>query len=291
MGAAPGQMDLLWRDNVESLLDSSVTDVGDAPSNGDGGGGTADTANVAGSLLWQATVFGFEEVSAAAHSSTLDSALNDVLDLVWTATGGSGQPPVTLPLAPENPFADGFPQSFSLGPPSGLLWTNTPDPMGSFSGETGQTPVLADPGNNVAATGVASAGMSLAAAEDFANGAGSLLWQATLFAFEEVSAAANSSTLDSTLNQVLDVVWTATGGSGQPPVTLPHAPENPFANGFSPFLGSLLPSQLVWTPETGSHGQPAVTGVLPGPTFAAPTTLVEQAITGVTQLSTLFGRS
>src|SRR5262249_9987323 len=144
MGAAPGQMDLLWRDNDEPRLDSSMTDTGDAPSNGDGGGGsgsiswaTADTANGAGSLVGQATVFGFEEVSAAAHSSSLDSVLNHVLDLVWTATGGSGQPPITLPHVPENPFADGFPQSFSLGPPSGLMWT---DPIGSFSGETDQTP-------------------------------------------------------------------------------------------------------------------------------------------------------
>jgi hypothetical protein len=106
---------------------------------------------------------------------------------------------------------------------------------------------------------------------------GSLVWQATLFRFEEVSAIANSSTLDSTLNQILDVVWTATGGTGSPPVILPHAPTNPFLGG-SPLV-SLPSSQVVWTGQPrewfpGGTGLPPVTsdflqptGSLAGRTF------------------------
>jgi hypothetical protein len=73
----------------------------------------------------------------------------------------------------------------------------------------------------------------------------SLVWDAILSRFEEGSAIANSSTLDATLNQILDVLWTRDGGTGQPPVTLPHAPSNPLVNGFV----QLAPSDLVWTDQ------------------------------------------
>ena len=248
-------MDLWSRDSDGSLVDSSVLDAGDTLRSGDSGlesgnlswAANENSANGAGSLLWQATLFAFEEMSAAANSITLDSKLNEVLDLVWTATGGSGQPPITLPHAPENPFLNGFPQSLGLLPSSSLVWVDTSHLLGAFSGGTGQPSILADSGNNAGA-GEWNASMFGAAAAD-GNGAGSLLWQATLFGFEELSAAANSSALDSALNQALGVVWTATGGSGLPPVTLPHAPENPFVNGFV----QLTPAQLVWTdPSAGA---------------------------------------
>jgi hypothetical protein len=311
-----------------------------------------------GSLVWQATLFAFEEVSASANSSTLDSTLNQTLDAVWTATGGAGSPPVTLPQAPTNPFVDGLPP-ISL-PPSQLVWTGQPPLTGSFPDGAGQPPLTppvtgdspltgvlpasafsgwdvntnqdmlwAGPGStaatwsladNTGATGLGNASLPLSAGS-IPSDVGSLVWQATLFGFEEVSAVANSSTLDSTLNQILDVVWTATGGSGSPPVTLPQAPTNPFVDGFPPL--SLPTSQLVWTgqpPLPGAlpdgTGQPpvtppvagnsALTGVLPGSTFATlapqqlvwtgpsqgvPATLSDQPNTGLTALNTLFGRT
>ena len=210
-----------------------------------------------------------------------------------------------------------------------LLWTgNGSSPSAAW--DTGQDTLWADPGHGTAtwpladntsdtgATGLGNGSLPFNAGS-LPSDIGSLVWQTTLFAFEELSATVNSSTLDSTLNQVLDVLWTDTGGSGSPPVTLPHAPTNPFVDGFPPF--SLPPTQLVWTGQP--HGSipdgtgqtplaPPVTGNTPltgdvhGATFSTlapqqlvwtdpsqgvPTTLTDLANTGATPLNTLFGRT
>src|SRR5262249_29720338 len=65
------------------------------------------------------------------------------------------------------------------------------------------TPIwqLADNAGTAGLTGLGDG--SLPSAASIPSDVGSLLWQSTLFRFEEVSALANSSTLDSTLNQTL----------------------------------------------------------------------------------------
>lgn len=227
----------------------------------------------------------------------------------------------------------------TLGPGTGLLsgqsllWTgNGPSPSAAWDVNTSQDMLWAEPRSGAAtwqladnagdagATGVGNGSLPLTAGS-IPSDVGSLVWQAALFGFEEVSAVANSSTLDSTLNQILDVVWTAAGGAGSPPVTLPHAPTNPFVDGFP--LVSLPSSQLVWTGQPPVHGSfpdgtggppltPLVagnsplTGIQPGPTFAmlapqqlvwtdpsqgVPAALNDQPDAGLTPLHTLFGRT
>lgn len=178
-------------------------------------------------------------------------------------------------------------------------------------GASAPTWQLADNGGSAGAKGVGSDGLSFTPGI-IPSDVGSLVWQEVLFGFEEISSIVNSSTLDATLNQVLDLVWMATGGSGSPPVTLPHAPPNPFPDGFTP----LFPSQLVWTdpsPLMGSPGgsqppltgnSPQLTGVAPAPSFsalapqqlvwtdpshAAPPLLDGQQLTGVVPLNLLVG--
>ena len=97
-----------------------------------------------GSLLWEARLFRFEKVSALANSSTVDSALNQALDVMWAATGHTGAPPVTLPHAPTNPFLDG--SAVSL-PPAGLVWPGEP-PTNVVPDAAGQPPLTTPPADN-----------------------------------------------------------------------------------------------------------------------------------------------
>jgi hypothetical protein len=209
-------MNLLWRDSFGSFLDPSVPD-------GNGGAtplASWDTGPLSGqSLLW--TGNGLSPSAASdvntAHLAGFDAGTTS---LPSTGSGLSGQD---------------------------VLWAD--------SGASGTTWQLADNAGDTGAMGLATPSLPLSAGS-MPSDVGSLVWQATLFRFEEVSALANSSTLDSALNQILDIVWTATGGTGSPPVTLPDAPTNPFVDG-SPLV-FLSPSQLVWT---GGSGQPP--GVTP----------------------------
>jgi hypothetical protein len=213
------------------------------------------------------------------------------------------------------PFTGSFGQS--------LLWPGGDTSGGGLPGQDilwanpdYGTPIwqLADNAGTAGLTGLGDG--TLLSAATIPNDVGSLVWQGTLFGFEEASAFANSSAVDSTLNQILDVVWTATGGTGSPPVTLPHGPSNPFADGLPPF--TLPPSQLVWTGQPPLHGtfldstgQPPttppvggdspLTGILPGsmapqqlvwtdPSQGAPPILDGQQLTGIIP-PTLFNRS
>src|ERR1043166_6088219 len=189
-------MNLLWRDDFGSFLDSSVTDAGGSP-------------------LFAST------------------------PLLWTGNGPS-------PSAAWDTSQD-------------MLWAEPRSSAASFQ--------LADNAGDPGVTGLGNGNLPLTAGSMPSDG-GSLVWEATLFRLEKVSAIAHSSTLDSALNHVLDMVWTATGGTGSPPVTLPHAPTNPFLDGFPPF--GLPPSQLVWT------GQPSLNEFFPDgtgqPPFLTPTT-------------------
>jgi hypothetical protein len=210
------------------------------------------------------------------------------------------------------PGASGDSASFTGSDGQAVLWSGG-DTSG---GGTGQDTLWTEPGSgaatwqlagNAGTAGVAGLGDGSlsAAAATFPSDVGSLIWQGTLFVFEEVSATAHSSTLDSTLNQILDVVWNATGGAGSPPVTLPHAPSNPFADGFPPI--SLPPSGLAWTGQPPLHGwfpdgtgQPPLippvagnsplAGIWTDLSAAVPPLLDGQGLTGVVP-PTLFSRS
>lgn len=89
------------------------------------------TGTGAMSPLWQALVPAIEQVSTELHLSFVDSLLNGAVDLLWTATGGTGQPPVTLPitgnpLTGSLPGVGGFPGSaFSTLAPQQLVWTDS----------------------------------------------------------------------------------------------------------------------------------------------------------------------
>jgi hypothetical protein len=181
------------------------------------------------------------------------------MNLLWLDDFGSFLDSLTADVSGNSaPFAGSDGQA--------LLWSGG---ITSGGGLTGQDMLWAEPDSsatiwqlayNAGTAGVPGLGdgnLSFAGAS-LSSDVGSLMWQTTLFVFEEISATANSTTLDSTLNQILDVVWTATGGAGSPPITLPHAPSNPFADGFPAI--SLPSSQLVWTgqPPLGT-GQPPLT--------------------------------
>jgi hypothetical protein len=239
------------------------------------------------------------------------------MNLLWPDNFGSFLDSLT-------PDASGNSASFAgSGDGQALLWSGG----GTSGGLTGQDMLWANPGYGTpiwqlaenagpaSLTGLGDGNLSFPGAS-IPSDVGSLVWQTTLFELEEFSAFANSSVLDSALNRILDVVWTATGGAGSPPVTLPHAPSNPFADGFPAI--SLPSSGLVWTGQPPLHGtfldstgQPPITppvagdsplaGILPGsmapqhlvwtdPSQGAPPILDGQALTGVIPTN-LFSRS
>ena len=225
---------------------------------------------------------------------------------LWTGNGPSPSAVADVHTVPLAGF-DGRESWPSIG--SGLigqdmLWAGARSSAATW---------LAD---NVGAAGTAGLynGNLLLSGGSMPSDGGSLLFDAMLFRFERISVVFNSSTLDSTLNQVLDLVWTMTGGTGAPPVTLPHAPTNPFPDAFPQV--SLPSSQLVWVGEPPTHVSfPGVAGEPPITTPAdnslathvighlapqnllwadapqgVPASLHEQPSTGVTP-NTLFGRS
>jgi hypothetical protein len=185
----------------------------------------------------------------------------DNFNLLWRDDFGS----LLNSLTPD---ASGNSVSFTGSDGQASLWSGSLTGQDMLWAEPASSPATWQLADNAGTAGVAGLGdgsLSYTGASllsDF----GSLLWQTTLFVFEEISTAANSSTLDSTLNQILGVVWTDTGGTGSPPVTLPHAPSNPFANGFPPI--SLPSSALAWTGQPPLTpplaGNSLLTGVLPG---------------------------
>ena len=271
-------MHLLWRDNFESFLDASAPDAS----------GSTSFASTLGS----------------------DTGLFSGQSLLWTGNSASPLAPTDVNTVSLGGFDAGTANLPSLG--SGLtgqdvLWT---EPRSSTA-----TWQLADNFGDAGAAGLGTPNLPLAAGS-MPTDLGSLVWESTLFRFEMISAFAHSSAVDSALNQALDLLWTATGGTGAPPVTLPHAPTNPFVDGSLPFF--LPPSGFPPTNELfpNAPGTPPVTppivndsppiNVVPGSTFAAlapqqlvwtdpsqgvPTTLTEPPGTGVTPLNTLFGRS
>jgi hypothetical protein len=221
--------------------------------------------------------------------------------LLWSSSDTAPSPAVERGTILPRDLDVGMASLASDG--SGLLWA---EPSSSAA-----TWRLADGTRDAGNAGVGT----LATTPGLPDDVRSLVWEATLFRFEEGSAIANSSTLDATLNQILDVLWTRDGGTGQPPVTLPHAPSNPFVNSFAQ---SLAPSELVWTDQphlAGSFpdgaGQPplapsaaddrhassfgghmAAENLLwTDPSQGVPATLNDQPNTGAVPLHTLFGRA
>jgi hypothetical protein len=264
-------------------------------------------------LLWRDNFGSFLDASApdanSSSASFTDSGATAGLagqSLLWP--GNDSRPTGAWDV---NTFAAG---GFDGGtsPSSGSLVGQ--DVLWATPGYAAVWPV-ADSAGDIGAAGLANMSLPFTAGS-MPSDAGSLVWQTMLSRFED--AVANSSTLDATLNQILDVLWTATGGTGSPSVTSLHAPTNPFVNSFP-----TDPSQLVWTGEPPSRGgfpdgtgqtplAPPVTGDsvriggLPAPTFAtlAPqelvwtdpsqgvaTTLADQPNVGATPLPTLFSRA
>jgi hypothetical protein len=267
-------MNLLWQDNIGSFF-------GPAPDASGGSTSFAGTDAAAGwlsqPLLWPGSDI------APSPAADLGTIFSRGLDLGMASLPSNG--------------------SGLLG--QDMLWVEPGSGVATWQ--------LADSGGNAGAKGVGNDGQFFAPGT-IPSDVASLVWQEVLFGFEEISSIVNSSTLDATLNQILDLVWTATGGSGSPPVTLPHAPTNSFPDDLTP----LSPLQLVWTdpsPLMGSPNgsQPPVTGNSPqlsgvapassfsalapqqlvwtDPSHGAPPLLDGQQLTGVVPRNLLVSRS
>jgi hypothetical protein len=267
-------------------------------------------------LLWRDDFESFLDASAPDASGSSTSFANTV----GPDTGFPSQPLLWIGIDPAPPSGADV-NTLSLGGfdagtaslPSGLSGQDTLWAEPRSGAATWQ---LAD---NAGDTGAMTLGTpTLQSSAGMPSDVGSLLWEARLFRFEKVSALANSSTVDSALNQALDVMWAATGHTGAPPVTLPHAPTNPFLDGSAV---SLPPAGLVWPGEPPTNvvpdgtGQPPLTppvagdspvNIVAGPTFAslasqqlvwidpstgAPTLFNDQSTAVLTQLNPLFSRA
>ena len=212
-------MNILWRDNFGSFLDSSAPDASGAFTSA----GTDAGADWSGrSLLW------LGNDPASSRGADLDTVLSGGLDAGMT----------------------GLPSNGNWLPGQDMLWVEPDSNAGMWR-----------PFDLTRDTGAAGVG-TLAVTPGLPDEVLSLARESILFRFEQGSAIANSSDLDATLNQVLDVVWTRDGGTGQPPVTLPHAPSNPFADGSIPSFVSVDASALVWTGQPPG-GFPDGTGLPP----------------------------
>jgi len=241
-------MQLLWQDNVGSFLDSLATDAGGSSvsfAGGDGGtpwSATTDSSLFAGanSLLWS----GNNETSADTNLSY----------------AGSFGPEGTTPWGSDPALLA-----------AGLLW-------GDSGSNTSVWPIN-DPWPATAVSAQGSETFPVVMSNS-GSGAASLLWQTAVSSFEQVSTevqsiAGNSvlsQAVESQLNQVLAVVGNVTGGTAQPPVTLPVTTQatNLAASGGSaaPSFSTLAPQQLLWT-DPSSLGSSGVSG-MPTLTSASP---------------------
>lgn len=114
---------LLWADHGSSTSTSSINDPTFAAPTGTGGG----------SLLWQALLPEIQQISGDLPSS-FDSLVNSALDVLWTATGGTGHPPFNLPMTSAPQLTTGFlPSTFGPLPPEQVVWT---DPSQGLHGIT-----------------------------------------------------------------------------------------------------------------------------------------------------------
>src|ERR1043166_4189545 len=164
-------------------------------------------------LLWRDNFESFLDVSAPDGSSSSTAFANTV----GPDTGFPSNPPLLWTGVDPAPSAGGDVNTVLLGG----FDAGTASLPSLGSGLVGQDMLWAEPRSNAAtwqpADNAGDAGAPTFgipnlpfSAGSMPSDVGSLVWQATLFAFEEVSAIAHSSTLDSRLNQALDLVWTAT---------------------------------------------------------------------------------
>jgi hypothetical protein len=188
-------------------------------------------------VLWPDSVGSFLDSLATDASNGFASFVDDGAAL-WSSSSGSDPASAIGSLL----WSDSSAATDTSSLAAGLLWAD----RGSSSTSTWS---ISDP------TFSAPAG----------TGGGSLLWQALLPEIQRISTELPSS-FDSLFNSALDLLWTATGGTGQPPFTLPITGAPQLATGLLPStLGALLAEQVVWTdPSQGLHG---ITS------SAAPTTL------------------
>jgi hypothetical protein len=195
-------------------------------------------------VLWPDNAGSFLDSLATDASNGFASFVDDGATL-WSSPSSSD------PLAGLGSllWSDSSAATDPNSPPAGLLWA---DRGGSTSTWSISDPTFSAP------TG---------------TGGGSLLWQALLPEIQQISTILPSS-FDSLINSALDVLWTATGGTGQPPFNLPITGAPQLPTGFLPStFGALLGEQVVWTdPSQGLHG---ITGSAPPTTlpisFGGPT--------------------
>jgi len=191
---------------------------------------------------------------AALWSSPYDGASpSGAGSLLWSDRGAPSDDTPALNFATD--------ESISLAPDStlpatGLLWANS----GSYA------PVWSDNSRWAADSAYTDGTLSQAASTV------SPLWQAVQSNFVD-SGGGMAPVFTSALNDVSQVLWTATGGTGQQPL-LPLTPDPLLASlgGSSvlttPSVSSLAPQQLLWSEPQGT---PALAG---SPTIgAAPATL------------------
>ena len=225
-------MDVLWQDSVGSFLDSLVADTGAC---------CVSFAGRDGAAPW----------SAAADSSPFAGSDS----LLWS---GNNETPADTSLAYAGSLGPDGNTPFGSDPAllaAGLLW-----------GDSGSNTSIWPINDPWLATGISAQGTDTFPLIMSASGSGapSLLWQTAVSSFEQVSTevqsiAGNSvlsQPVDSQLNQVLGVLGNVTGGSGQPPTTLPVtalATNLPGSGGLPASSFSMLaPQQLLWTAPSGA---------------------------------------
>lgn len=224
-------MDLSWQDSVGSFLDTLATDPGSS---------LASFVDGVGAALWSApsdtaspSGAGSLLWSDLASSSDDTSALN-----FGTADQTSWAPDSALPTA-------------------GLLWA---DPSGNAVWSGNGT--WATENGMLTTTGFADSTLAQGAAS-----AVSPLWQAILSNFADAGGGL-APVFASAMN---DVSWTATGGTGQPPmISLTPAPQLTSLAGSGALaqalFSTLAPQQLLWTDQSGAAG------LVTEPTFGATAT-------------------
>jgi len=255
-------------------------------------------------LLWRDNFESFLDASAPdafVSAPGPDAGLFSGQSLLWTGNSPSALAPTDVNTVSLGGFDAETATLPSIG--SGLtgqdvLWTN--------AGYGTAIWPLADSFGDAGTTRLGIPDLPLAVGSMPSDG-GSLLWDTMLsLRSERISALANSGILDSALTQVLDLAWTAAGGTGAPPFALPPSPlaDSPPTNEWLPDGTGTPPVTPPVTPPIVSDSLPI--NVMPEWAFAdlapqqlvwtdpsqgVPTTLTEPPGTGVTPLNALFGRS
>jgi hypothetical protein len=224
-------MDLSWQDSVGSFLDTLATD----PSSS-----LASFVDAVGAALWSAPS---DTASPSGAGSLLWS--DGTSDDTNTVNFGTGE---LTSWAPESAL-----------PAAGLLWSDTSgnavwSGKGAWAAENGM----------LTTTGFADGSLS--------QGAGTVspLWQAVLSDFAGASGEI-APLFANVVNDISQVLWTATGGAGQPPMmSLTPEPQLTSFAGFGALaqtlFSTLAPQQLLWTAQSG------VAGLAPDPMIGAAAT-------------------